>query len=136
MAPKPTMDIPRKSPGVRRKRGDQVEKAGLAFMDSASKSMAAMPGPLTDIAKQALAITEANLKASCDQARKLLQANDVSEVMQLQSEFLRKQFGAATEQLLQLTDGMSSNGKKTTLIRRALAKNTRRSSITLRKKIV
>jgi hypothetical protein len=68
-------------------------------MDSASKSVAMVPGPTTDVAKQALAITEKNLKASFEHARKLMQAKDISEVMQLQSDFLRNQFGIATEQL-------------------------------------
>jgi hypothetical protein len=58
---------------------------------------------MTDVAKHALAIAEANLRASFDHARKLLHAKDANEVMQLQSEFLRTQFGAATEQFKQMT---------------------------------
>src|SRR3979409_523273 len=81
---------------------DQADKAISSFMQSAGKSVAMVPGPMTDIAKQALAITEANLKASFDHARKLMQAKDVQEVMQLQTEFLRSQFGAATEQFKQM----------------------------------
>jgi hypothetical protein len=92
MEPKLTMDISRKRPRARRKRVDQAEKASSSLM-SASKSTAA-PGRIMDIAKQALAITEANLKVSFDQARKLMEAKDIDEVMQLQSEFLKKQFGA------------------------------------------
>ena len=80
-------------------------------MDSASKSVGMMPGPMNDVAKQTLAITEANLKASFDHARKLMQAKDIGEVMQLQSEFLRSQFGAATEQLKQMTSGIAATTK-------------------------
>jgi hypothetical protein len=58
-----------------------------------------------------LAITEANLKASFDHARRVMQAKDINEVMHLQSEFLRSQFGAATEQIKQITGGMISAGK-------------------------
>ena len=43
-----------------------------------------------------------------------MQAKDIDEVMQLQSEFLKKQFAAATDQFMQTTGGMSSTGKKTT----------------------
>ena len=57
---------------------------------------------MTELAKQALAITEKNLKASFEHARKLMQATDLSEVMRLQSEFVRNQFGEVSEQLRQM----------------------------------
>jgi hypothetical protein len=40
----------------------------------------------------------ANPKSSFEYARKLMQAKDIGEVMQLQSDFMRNQFGVATEQ--------------------------------------
>ena len=52
--------------------------------------------------------TEANLKASLDHARNLLRAKDFNEVMQLQSAFLRNQFGMATEQFKKMTTGAGS----------------------------
>ena len=58
---------------------DQAEKAMSSFMESASKSVAMVPGPMTDVAKQALAITETNLKASFEHARKLMNAEDIDE---------------------------------------------------------
>jgi phasin len=90
---------------------DQAEKAISSFMDSASKSVAMAPGPMNDIAKQTLAITEANLNSSFEYARKLMQAKDIGEVMQLQSDFLRNQFGVATEQFKQLSGGAVSAAK-------------------------
>jgi len=36
---------------------EQAEKAISSFMESASKSVAMVPGPMTDVAKQTLAIT-------------------------------------------------------------------------------
>jgi hypothetical protein len=53
---------------------------------------------MNDAAQQTLAITEKNLKAAFEHARKLINAKDINEVMQLQTEFLRNQFGIATEQ--------------------------------------
>jgi phasin len=103
MDPKLTMEVPPQVREFAEKSVDQTEKAISSFMDSASRSVAMVPGPMTDVAKNALAIAEANLKASFDHARKLLHAKDVNEVMQLQSEFLRNQFGAATEQFKQMT---------------------------------
>jgi phasin len=113
MDPKLTMEVPQQVREFAEKSVDQAEKAISSFMESASKSVAVVPGPMTDVAKQALAITEANLKASFDHAHKLMQAKDINEVMQLQSEFLKTQFGAATEQFKQMTSGMSSTAKGT-----------------------
>ena len=106
--PKLTMEVPAQVREFAEKSVDQAEKAISSFMDAASKSVTMVPGPMTDVAKQALAITEANLKSSFEYARKLMQAKDISEVMQLQSDFLRNQFGVATEQFKKMTGGATS----------------------------
>ena len=111
MDPKMTMEIPPQVREFAKKSVDQEEKAVSTFLDSASKSVAVAPGPMTDVAKQVLAITEANLKSSFEYARKLMQAKDISEVMQLQSDFLRNQFGVATDQFKQLSGGAVSAAK-------------------------
>jgi phasin len=109
--PKIKMEVPAQIRKMAEKSVDQAEKAVSSFMDSATKSVAMVPGPMTDVAKQALVITEKNLKASFEHARKLMQAKDISEVTQLQAEFLRNQFGAATEQLKQMTGGVTVAAK-------------------------
>jgi len=48
---------------VCRKSVDQAEKAISSFMESANKSISMVPGPMTEVAKQALAVTEAGLTA-------------------------------------------------------------------------
>ena len=63
---------------------------------------------MNDAAQQALAITEKNLKAAFEHARKLMNAKDINEVMQLQTEFLRNQFGIATEQYKQMSSEIAS----------------------------
>jgi hypothetical protein len=85
MDPKLTMEVPQQVREFAEKSVDQAEKAISSFMESAARSVSMVPGPMTSVAKQALAITEANLKSSFDHARKLMQAKDVNEVMQLQS---------------------------------------------------
>ena len=100
--PKIEMEVPLQVREFAKKSVDQTEKAISSFIDSASKSAALVPGPMTDIAKQTLAIMEKNLKASFEHARKLIQAEDINEVMRLQSEFLRTQFAAAAEPLKKL----------------------------------
>jgi phasin protein len=52
------------------------------------------------------AVVEKNLKAAFEHARKLISAKDINEVMQMQTEFLRNQFGVVTEQSKQ-TSGAS-----------------------------
>jgi phasin len=109
--PKLTMEVPAQIREMAEKSVDQAKKAISTFMESASRSVAMVPGPMTDIAKQALTITEANLKASFDHAKNLLQAKDIQEVMQLQSEFLRNQFDVATEQFKKMTGGATSTAE-------------------------
>jgi phasin len=111
MDPEMKMEVPAQVREFAEKSVDQAEKAISTFMESANKSVGMVPGPMTDVAKQTLAITEANLKASFEHARKLLHAKDMNEVMQLQSEFLRNQFGAATEQFKKMTGPATSTAE-------------------------
>jgi phasin len=111
MDSKLNMDVPPQVRQLAEKSVDQAEQAFSTFMQSASRSVSMVPGPMTDIAKQALAITEANLKSSFEHARKLMQAKDLHEVMQLQSEFLRTQFATATDQFKQMTGEAITAGK-------------------------
>ena len=104
MDPTLKIDVPPQVREFAQKSVDQAERAISSFMDSASKSVGMVPGPMTDIAKHALAITEKNLKVSFEHAKQLMQAKDIGEVMRLQSDFLRNQFGIATEQLKKTTD--------------------------------
>ena len=57
MDPKLTMDVPPQVREFAEKSVDQAERAITSFMDSASKSVALAPGPMTDVAKQALVPT-------------------------------------------------------------------------------
>ena len=109
MDPKTNMDVPLQVREFAQKSVDQAERAMSSFMEAASKSVATVPTPMNDVAKQALAIAEANVKASFEHARKLMQAKDIAEVMQLQTEFLRHQFGVATGQFKQMTDDCPSS---------------------------
>lgn len=111
MDPKLMMEVPPQVRELAEKSVDQAEKAISSFVQSASQSVSMIPGPMTEIAKQALTITEANLKATFDHARKLVQAKDINEVMHLQSEFLRSQFASATDQFKQMTSSTISASK-------------------------
>ena len=69
------------------------------FFDAASKSVASIPSPGAEVSKQALSFTEQNIKAALDHARKLAQATDLQQAMQIQSEFLKSQFTNAVQQI-------------------------------------
>jgi len=52
---------------------EQVERAFDMFFDAAKKSMASIPSPTSDISKVALSLTEQNMNAAFNQARKVMQ---------------------------------------------------------------
>ena len=108
--PETTMEVPPQVRDFAVKSVNQAERAISSFIESASKSVAMVPSPMNDAAQQALEITEKNLKTAFEHARKLMKAKDIKEVMQLQTEFLRNQFGIATEQSGQMSDGIASPG--------------------------
>ena len=60
------------------------------------------------MSKQALSLTEQNMKAAFDHARKLVHATDLQQAMQIQSEFLKSQFTNAGEHMRQITGGVMS----------------------------
>src|SRR6266516_5398289 len=99
MDPKLTIDVPPQVREFAQKSVDQAERAISSFMDSASKSVAVVPGPMTDAAKHAFAITEKNLKVSFEHSRKLMLAKEIGEVKQLKSDFLRNKFVIEKEKL-------------------------------------
>ena len=99
MDPKMSMEVPAQVREFAEKSVDQAEKAFSSFMDAANKSVALIPNPTTEISKQTLSFTEKNMKAAFDHARRLVHAKDAQEALQIQTEFLKGQFAAATEQL-------------------------------------
>jgi phasin len=98
---------------------DQAEKAFNGFLEAARKSLdlmqsANMPSPMRDIPKRSLDLTEKNMKAAFEHARKLVLAKDLQEVLQLQTEFLKSQFAAAQEQMKQLGSNLSAKAGEMT----------------------
>ncbi len=75
--PKLAMEVPPQLRDMAVKGVDNAETAISTFMASATESLQVIPAPMHDVAKQALAISEKNLKASFDHARKLMQAKDM-----------------------------------------------------------
>jgi phasin len=107
----PKLEVPAELRDLAEKTIDQAEKAFGMFFDAASKSIASVPNPGTEISKQALSFTEQNMKAAFEHARKLVHATDLQQAMQIQSEFLRSQFTNAGEHMRQITGGIMSAAK-------------------------
>ena len=105
------LEVPAELRDLAEKTIDQAERAFAMFFDAASKSMAAIPGPGSEVSKQALSLTEQNMKAAFEHARKLVHATDVQEAMRLQSDFLRSQFTNAGEHMREITGKIMSAGK-------------------------
>jgi hypothetical protein len=109
--PQLKMEVPEQVRELGVKSVDKAEAAFITFMESAGKSVGLVPGPMSGVAKQALEMTDKNLKASFDLARGLMQAKDISEVMNLQSDFLRSLYGTASEHFKQMTSGVMATAK-------------------------
>ena len=105
------LEVPPELRDLAEKTIDQAEKAFGLFFDAASKSMGTIPGPGTEVSKQALSFTEQNMRAAFEHARKLVQATDLQEAMRIQSDFLRSQFTNAGEQMREITGKIMTAGK-------------------------
>jgi phasin len=108
----PKLEVPAELRDLAEKTIEQAEKAFRMFFDAASKSMTSVPGPGTDISKQALLFTEQNMNAAFEHARKLVHVTDLQEAMRIQSEFLRSQFTNAGEHMKHITGEVISAATK------------------------
>jgi phasin len=101
----PKLEVPAELRDLAAKTIEQAEKAFGMFFDAANKSVGSVPGSSSDMSKKALALTEQNMKAAFEHARRLVQATDVQQAMQIQSEFLKSQFTNAGEHMRQMMSG-------------------------------
>jgi phasin len=107
----PKLEVPPELRDLAEKTIEQAERAFKMFFDAASKSMTSIPGPGTEISRQALSFTEQNMKAAFEHARKLVHATDLQEAMRIQSEFLRSQFTNAGEHMRTISTEVMSAGR-------------------------
>ena len=110
----PKLEVPAELRDLAEKTIDQAEKAFGMFFDAANRSITSIPNPGTDMSRQALLLTEQNIKATFEHARRLVHATDLQEAMRIQSEFLKSQFTNAGEHMRQITGGMMSAAKDAT----------------------
>jgi hypothetical protein len=101
------MEVPEQIREFGVKSVDQTEAAFASFMESATKSVGLVPAPMSGVAKQALQLTDKNLKASFDLARQLMHAKDINDVMRLHSDFLQSLYKTTSEQFRQMASGVN-----------------------------
>ena|SRR5271157_5295894 len=84
---------------------EQARNAFEEFIGLAQKAVGSMeagaltmPSGVNDVGAKAMGYAEANVRAAFDHAQKLVQAKDLQEVMQLQSEYLKAQMATLQEQ--------------------------------------
>ena len=111
MDPKITMEVPAQIKEFAEKTLEQAEKGFNAFIEAANNSSGMMPGPATDMSKKLLAMTGQNLRSTFDHSKKLLHAKDVQGAIQIQTEFLKVQYAAATEQLKEVGSTIRSSAE-------------------------
>jgi phasin len=99
----PKLEVPAELRNLAEKTIEQAEKAFGMFFDAANKSIGSIPHPATKEARKALSYTEQNMKASFDQARKLVHAADIEEAIQSQTNFLKSRFTTAGEHMRKVT---------------------------------
>jgi phasin len=104
----PKLEVPAELRNMAEKAIEQAEKAFGVFLDAASKSVASIPHPTTEMSKKALSFTEQNMKAAFDHAKKLVQTTDLQQAMQIQSEFLKNQLNNVGEHVKKITEEVMS----------------------------
>ena len=110
----PKFEVPAALRDIAAKTIDQTEKTFDLFFEAANKSMGSFIHPGTELSKKALSLTEQNMKAAFDNARKIAHATDLQEALQIQSEFLKNQFTNAGNQMKQISDDVMSATKDVT----------------------
>jgi phasin len=107
----PKLEVPAELRELAEKAIDQAERAFGMFFDAAGKSITSIPNPGTEMSKEALSLTEQNMRSAFEHARKLVHATDLQEAMRIQSEFLKSQFTNAGEHMRRIAGSAMSAAK-------------------------
>ena len=102
-------DIPTQMRQFAEQSVEQAKKAVDGFLTAAQKTATAMESQAAtaqssakDVNQKAMAFAEKNITNSFDFAQKLVRAKDIQEVLALQTEFMKSQMQAMSEQAKEL----------------------------------
>ncbi len=111
-------EIPGEMRDFAEKSVDQARKAFEGFVGAAQKAAgqadettASMTSNVKAVGSKAMSFAETNIRAAFDHAQKLVRAKDMTEVMSLQSEFLRAQMSNMTEQAKEIGTSLQTAAK-------------------------
>ncbi len=106
-----TYEIPAEMREFAERSVSQARKAFEGFMGAVHKTSSAVDTAANpalsgakDVSSKAVGFAEKNVAAAFDLAEKLVHAKDVSEVMALQTEYMKAQMAAVQEQARELGD--------------------------------
>lgn len=106
----PNFEIPPEMRQFAEQSFTQARKAFEGFMDAARSAVSNIEdqtvktqGGMRDVGEKAVTFAQRNVAASFVFAQKLVQAKDVSEVMQLQADYMQAQMQALKEQSEELS---------------------------------
>ena len=103
------VEVPLQIKEVAEKTIEQAERGFSTFIEAANKSVSMVPNPANEISLKALSLTERNMKSAFEHLRRLLHATDFEEAMRLQSDYLKAQYEAVTEQLKEMGNSFRSS---------------------------
>jgi len=102
--PEQMRDFADQSVDQARKAFDEYMSATRKAVGSAEQTAQTVKAGAGDMGRAALEFTEEHVSAAFDLAQKMVRAKDPQEMMQLQSEYLKKQMEALGEQVRELGD--------------------------------
>ena len=110
-SPKSDFEIPEQMRDFAEKSVDQARKAFDSFMEATQKAVTTMEEQ-TNVAqsgslgmnKKVLDYAEEHVDAAFNLAQQIVRANDVQEILKLQSDYLKSQMEALGEQARELSD--------------------------------
>jgi phasin len=109
MTTKSPFEVPTEMREFAEKSVDQARKAFDGFMTAAQKASSQIQGSTEtahntalDATKKAMTYAEGNVSAAFELAQKLVRAKDISEVMSMQTEFLKTQMASLQSQMKDL----------------------------------
>jgi phasin len=104
-----SFEVPTEVRAFAEKSVEQARKAFDGFVSAASQAASSLDGRAQaaqagakDVTQRAVGFAEQNMASSFDFAQKLVRAQDVSEVMRLHAEYVRKQIDTLSEQAKEL----------------------------------
>lgn len=96
--PEQMREVADKSVGEARKAFEQFLSATQKAMATAENSAKSVGEGAADVSRQSLAFVQDNIAASFELAQRLVQAQTVQEIAELQQEYVRRQMKNLTEQ--------------------------------------